>query len=136
MSDTMNAVVDGGAAPAAPAKKPAKKAAAKSAKNTKGKAVAKTAKKAAKAAKTPKGPKKETVRFRAVKALVKKNMTATEVAAAVGIQHNLKPTLDQEVERGHLAYANSEEGKAQIYKITAKGKTAVEKGTVDPKRGE
>ena len=47
---------------------------------------------------------KESVRTRALKALIKKaDLNAAEVKAAIGLGHGLKPTLDQEVERGHAS---------------------------------
>lgn len=126
---------------AAPAKAATKKAAAKkatkktaAAKKGAKKAPAKAAKKAA-GKKAPSGEKKVTVRVRALKALAKKPMTAAQTAEAIGLGHGLKPTLDQEVERGHLTHAPNEDSNAVTYKLTAKGKAALEKGTVDPPRG-
>lgn len=127
----------------APEKKTAKKKAAPKSESG-SKPVKKAAPKApakAKATKTKpesKGGDRLTVRVRALKALAKgKNLTATEVQTAIGLGHGLKPTLDQEVERGHLAHAaNEKEGRAVTYKITAKGLKALENGTVNPVRGE
>ena len=49
-------------------------------------------------------PRRESETGPALEALAKgKDLTAGEVQAAVGIGHGLKPTLDQEVGRGHLA---------------------------------
>ena len=85
---------------------------------------------------TAKSDGKETVRVRALRALLAKPMTAPEVKAAIALSHGLKPTLDQEVERGHLRYAApNEENGVTVYQITAKGKTALKNGTVDPPRG-
>jgi hypothetical protein len=79
----------------------------------------------------------KTVRVRALEVLGKgKDMTAAEVQAAIKLGHGLKPTLDQEVERGHLTTVTpNEEGGPTTYRITAKGKTALKAGTVDPQRG-
>lgn len=78
---------------------------------------------------------KKSVRVRSLEVIAKKNMTAAQVQAAIGLGHGLKPTLDQEVERGHLKTVLGEEGAATTYSITASGKTALKNGTVDPKRG-
>jgi DNA-binding PadR family transcriptional regulator len=78
---------------------------------------------------------KETVRVRALKALAKKGeMTAPEIGAAIGLGHGLKPTMDQEVERGHLKVEVREEKRGLVYIITAKGQAALKNGTVDPPR--
>jgi len=101
-----------------------------------------TAKKPAKeAAAQPKAkPAKEkgkTVRVRILEALATgKTLTAGEVQKAIGLGHGLKPTMDQEVERGHLeTVAPAVEGGPTTYKLTAAGKKALKDGTVDPKRG-
>ena len=91
--------------------------------------------------KAPKGKSKakasgDTVRVRAFKALVPKDLTAAQVQEAIGLSHSLKPTLDEEVERGHLAYTpNAEAGGRAVYHITAKGKKALKAGTTSPERG-
>lgn len=107
---------------ATPAKKPARK----------------PAKKAAKAKKAASAPRGDSVRVRALKAISKKadGLTAAETQAAIGLEHGLKPTLDQEIERGHLLHAAHPQDKdVATYKISAKGKKALAEGTVDPKRG-
>lgn len=84
--------------------------------------------------KTPRGP---TVRERALRALKAKDMTATEVQTAIGLGHGLKPTLDQEVERGHLAFVKSKDENAPAtYHLTALGRKALEKGDVNPPRAK
>lgn len=114
------------AKPTAPKKTTAKKSAKKAAK-----AKPKAEKTTAKASKS------KTVRHRAVEAIYKRGeMTAAQIAKSVGIEHGLKPTLDQEVERGHLRYGNNEDIRGVVYDITAKGRKAVEAGTVDPKRSK
>lgn len=97
---------------------------------------AKKAAKPAKAAKAekPAKDKKESVRVRALKAIQanKNGMTATEVKEAIGLGHGLKPTLDQEVERGHLKNAPHKDDKeVAVYVITASGSQALKAGTVD-----
>lgn len=99
--------------------------------------VAKVAKVAAtKAVAKSTGKERETVRVRALKALNKgKKLSATEIAEAIGLGHNLKPTMDEEVERGHLKHGASEEENGPVtYAITEKGKKALINGTVNPKR--
>ncbi len=92
--------------------------------------------KAAKAAKVekPAKDKKESVRVRSLKAIQanKNGLTATEVKVAIGLGHGLKPTLDQEVERGHLKNAPHKDDKeVAVYVITAAGSQALKAGTVD-----
>lgn len=95
---------------------------------------AKAAPKAGKAASSPNG--KETVRVRALKALKSKgDMTAPQIQETIGLGHGLKPTMDQEVERGHLKLTMSADGHTATYHITAAGVKALEKGTVNPPRG-
>lgn len=107
-----------------------------SAKAASEKAAKASTKKAATPSKAKASGKKETVRVRALKALAKKPMTAAQVQEAIGLGHGLKPTLDQEVERGHLSHApNEENGNKTTYKLTAKGAKALKAGTVDPQRG-
>jgi hypothetical protein len=108
------------------ASKPRKKAVAKA----KGKPAKKKA--SAKKASTPRGV---SVRERALRAIAKGGtMSASEVQEKIGLGHGLKPTLDQEVERGHLKATLGEEGRGHAYAITAAGKKALENGTVNPKR--
>jgi len=87
-----------------------------------------------------------TVRVRALKAIAKKGeLTALKVSQAIGIKHGCKPTLDQEVSRGHLRCKEGEPKKlsngefslnpsAHVYEITAAGKKSLEAGTVNPVR--
>lgn len=117
-----DAGVEGGPAVA---EKPVAKA------TSKAKAVKKTAKKAAKKESTPRGP---SVRFRALKALKGKDMTASQIADAIGLGHGLKPTMDQEVARGHLTTLPNDDSNAVIYHLTAAGRKALEKNEVDPPR--
>ena len=90
--------------------------------------------------KKKKAPKKEsereTVRVRALKALQKHgDMTAKEIQEAIGLGHGLKPTMDQEVERGHLAHApHKDDSNTLVYRLTASGKKAIENHTVNPSR--
>lgn len=110
--------------------KPVKAASKKASKK-----VAKTAKKPAKKANKPSTPRGPSVRERALKALKSKDLTASEVQAAIGLGHGLKPTLDQEVTRGHLSYAPSkDESNIAVYHLTAAGKKSLENGTVNPPR--
>lgn len=95
------------------------------------KSAKKVAKKAAKVSKS----RGESVRVRALKALTKADMTAPEIQAAIGLSHNLKPTMDQEVTRGHLSAAPANDNRGLItYHLTAAGRKAVTNGTVDPER--
>ncbi len=110
--------------------KTAKKSAKKSVKKTAAKATKKTSKK--KVAPSKNG-QRETVRVRALKALRKAPLTASEVQAPIGLNHGLKPTLENEVERGNLRHVGGENGKT-TFSITAAGKKAIEKGTVNPAR--
>lgn len=115
---------------------PTKKATKKAATNGKAKVVKKGTKKTAKAKSSPmKGSRGPTVRERALQALKKKGpMTAGQISEAIGLDHNLKPTMDQEVERGHLRNAPSEKGNIAMYELTAAGRKALENGTVNPPR--
>jgi hypothetical protein len=118
-------------AKAAPKAPPAKPAASKAtpAKKTAKKAPAQDTKKAEASTK-----KSDSVRVRALKALKSGDMTASEVRDKIGLGHNLKPTLDQEVERGHLTSVEDTDKHSLVYKLTAAGKKALEAGTVDPSR--
>jgi hypothetical protein len=79
--------------------------------------------------------KKETVRTRALRAIAKGgDMTASAVQEVIKLGHNLKPTLDQEVERGHLV-AVDQEGRS-AYRVTAVGKKALAANSVDPTRSK
>ena len=113
---------------AKPASKPAKgsgKATPKAKGAAKPKAKAKDSK--------PRGP---SVRERALALLAKtgKDMTAKEIQEGIKLGHNLKPTMDQEVERGHLRDVEPGEDGCARYSITAAGRKALEKGTVKPPR--
>ncbi len=97
----------------------------------------KTAKKASPKKKVVKKEKRVTVRVRALKVLQRKDMTAAQVQEAIELKHGLKPTLDQEVERKHLKLsAPDNESGIATYHLTAAGKEALKKGTVDPKRSQ
>ena len=108
--------------------------ATKTKKKTTKKVVKKVKKKVVK--KTEKKAQRETVRVRALGAIAKKNMSAGQVKESIGLSHGLKPTLDGEVERGHLKHGPSEGENGVIYTITATGKKALKDGTVNPVRGE
>jgi hypothetical protein len=131
----------------APAKAPSEpKATRKPTKAPKAKAKAKPASKATKASgkvakATPKAkgtakPRGPSVRERALALLAKagKDMTAKEIQEGIKLGHNLKPTMDQEVERGHLRDVEPGEDGCARYSITAAGRKALEKGTVKPPR--
>lgn len=122
-----------------PLEKPTAPRRGKPAKPAKGKvaeeAPAKPAKPAKVAAESTNG-EKHTVRVRILEALAEsgEEMTASQVQAAIGLGHGLKPTLDQEVERGHALYGPTEDGTA-TYKISPAGRKALANGTVNPRRG-
>lgn len=97
----------------------------------------------AKKASTKPTSTKKSVRVRALEALQAhgKPMNASQIKEAIGLGHGLKPTMDQEVERGHLKALDlepdAEKGitSATYYELTAAGRKAIANGTVDPKRG-
>ncbi len=96
--------------------------------------VKKNAKRATTKPTTKKG-EKQTVRVRILKALQAKNLTSLQVQTTIGLNHGLKPTMDQEVVRGHLTTVlNEEEKGALTYQITNLGRKVLKEGMVNPPR--
>ena len=86
--------------------------------------------KAGKGEKGPKLPKKDSIRCRILEALsTKGELSASGVKEALELGYGPKPTLDKEVEAGHLSsavYPDGDKDGPTMYSITDKGKSLLE----------